>query len=84
MVSVKCPKCKQTLLRLPVNVDGVKKESWLHPDNPLIRCDYAQDGTRVTIEVIDSFLFSKFQELMENDGIRDNWWWRLTNGHKER
>ena len=69
MAHIQCPKCKIDLLRIPAVIDGVRKDIWSHPDNPLIKCDYAQDGIKMTTEVIDIFLMTKFQELVEQDGV---------------
>lgn len=61
-----CNKCKQELVRLPCKLaDGTIKDMYLHPKNPAKKCEYEEDGTKISIEIIDQFLLTKFQELVE-------------------
>lgn len=67
---VLCPGCGEELIRLVIPLEeGKRKEVWSHPFNPFKKCDYQQDGLKVTIEVIDELLMSKFQELIQKEGI---------------
>ena len=60
-----CPGCKISLIRLAVQTRHGVQERWIHPANPLIKCDYSQDGIQVTTELVDEFLNDKFQELVK-------------------
>lgn len=63
---MECPhqECSIELIRLPAIVEGTKKEIWLHPENPHVKCPYANDGTKLNLEVVDPFMCQKFQELI--------------------
>jgi len=67
-----CPKCKTILIRLPMKLeDGQLREIWLHPKDPMKKCDY-EDGCKVNIEVVDNFMMEKFQELIKAEGIESS------------
>lgn len=65
---MRCPGCQIELLKLQVKIDEVVRDVWAHPNNPLKKCDYSQDGLSVTVEVLDQFLMGKFQELVKEEG----------------
>ena len=55
-------------MKLPAQVGEAKKEIYFHPETLIKKCDYSADGVRVTVEVVDEFLSSKFQELVAEQG----------------
>jgi hypothetical protein len=69
---VKCPDCKEELLKLPCKMaDGKIKELFIHPINSFKKCQYSTDGIKMEVSIYDDFLCSKFQELVEHEGIKE-------------
>ena len=66
-----CPNCKTKLLRLPAkDLEGNTKDVWIHPET-IKKCDYKNDGIRVTTEIIDHNLSKAFNDLIEAEGLKD-------------
>lgn len=68
---MKCPHCSTELLRLTALLNGEKKDIWIHRET-VKECPYKADGVEVRVNVIDSFICTKFQELVESEGITEN------------
>ena len=68
---MQCPQCKEKLLRLRAKLSDGVKEIWIHPET-IKECVYKdKDAVKVSVEVIDEFLCSKFQELMQKEALEE-------------
>ena len=65
---MKCPGCKHKLYLLPVPLDDGVRDCWAHPK---VECQYKNDGLSFDAEVLDQFVFEKFQQLVGEEGLAD-------------
>ena len=78
-MSKKCPQCQEELLRLPVLIDGIKKDRFIHPEDIYQKCELRHDGIKIHLEIIDEYLFEKFQEIINKEKTRKTLWLKITD-----
>ena len=70
MKQMKCYECHTELIRWKIQQENGFKEVWIHPP-PLKDCAFKNDGLKITTEIVDEFMLEKFQQLMEQQGIKE-------------
>jgi len=69
-----CPECQEPLLKLPVLLEEKKQEIYIHPESPFKKCIYENDGTKITVEVVDEYMVKKFQERLAQIVVKKKRW----------